>query len=441
MVWAEDHLTVLAGRLDGNRYLTAVKNSFIGAMSLLIIGSFFILLAYLPIGGYTDFMAGTFGSDWQSFFTIPYNVTMGAMTLWVVIGIANSLSESYKLDRMACILAALVSFLVLTPTEVLVGSGGTGLPLANLSANGLFLGMIVAVAAVEILRFVDHRGWTIKMPASVPSNVAKSFSSLIPIAVLLVLFNVVRMLFTVTEYHDAQTFIFALLQSPLTALGATLPATLLASFVESALWIFGIHGGNIVGGIMTPIWLSLTSENATALAAGHTLPNIVDYQFYMNFVKVGGSGATFGLVLLLVFLAKSKQFRTIGKLAIGPEIFTINEPIIFGIPVVLNPILIIPFVLTPLVLCVVAWVSMATGIVPLTNGVNIPWTTPPIISGFLVSGWQGATLNVVQIVISALIYFPFFKVADRIALGKELAAEAEITAEASLGKPTQVAAA
>ncbi|GER67415.1 hypothetical protein BpJC7_18150 [Weizmannia acidilactici] len=162
--------------------------------------------------------------------------------------------------------------------------------------------------------------------------------------------------------------------------GATLPATLIITVFEALLWSFGIHGSNVVGGIMQPIWLALTADNAAAFAAGKALPHIVNYQFYSNFMKIGGFGGTFGLALLLLFASKSSQYRALGKLAIVPGFFGINEPIIFGMPIVLNPIMIIPFILTPLVLCVVAYFAMASGLVPYTNGTNIPWTTPPVIA-------------------------------------------------------------
>ena len=423
----EEKLTPIAIKLEQNRYLSAVKNSFMSAMSLLIIGSFFILLAFLPVNAYTEFMLNTFGADWQRMFMIPSNISMSMMTIYVVIGMGNDLAKSYGLDGMAGIFAALASFLVVTPMHAFADAGlGIGIPLGNLGASGLFVGILIAIIAIEIMRITDKMGWKIKMPDSVPQNVSKSFSSLIPVALIIIFFNFVRMGFEQTSYGDVQTFIFNNLQTPLTALGSTLPATIVVLLLEGILWSFGLHGANIVGSVMAPIWLTLTAENATALAAGDVLPNIVTSQFYNNFIKIGGSGATFGLCLLLLFAAKSKQFKALGKLSIGPEIFTINESIIFGMPIVLNPIMIIPFLLAPIILGIVAFVAMSTGLVPYTNGVNIPWTTPPVIAGFLVSGWRGAALNIVQIALSAAIYYPFFKVADNIAVKEELENEEEV---------------
>lgn len=419
----ESKMAPFAIKLDSNRYITAIKDGFFGVMSLLIIGSFFLLIANMPIPGYPEFMASILGESWTTYFTVPYDVTMNIMTIYVIVAMANSLAKSYKLDNISAITSVIVAFLILTPF-VSLEDGGFGIPVTNLSASGLFLGMITAVVAVEIVRFVDNKGWKIRMPDSVPENVSRSFSALIPALFVIIVFNIIRILFGFTEFGTLQEFIFHYLQVPLLSLGSTLPATLIITVFEALLWFFGIHGSNVVGGIMQPIWLALTADNATAFATGETLPHIVNFQFYSNFMKVGGFGGTFGLALLLVFAAKSTQFKMLGKLSIGPGIFGINEPLIFGIPIVLNPIMMIPFILTPLVLAIVAYFSMALGLVPFTNGTNIPWTTPPIIAGLLVSGWKGAVLNIVQIGISMVLYYPFFKSVDRLAYKKQQEDEA-----------------
>lgn len=407
----QEKLGPVAYKLNSNRYLSAVKEGFFGAMSLLIIGSMFLLFANLPIPGYADFMAGIFGADWTNFFMVPYNMTMNIMTIFVMIGIAKDLCKTYEIDDLAGIIYALVGFLILTPS-ILSVDNAAGIPMGNLSASGLFLGMMSTVLAVEIMRFIKGRGWTIKMPDSVPANVAKSFDALVPGLVVILVFDIMKLLFAVTPYETAQSFIFQIIQSPLTSIGATLPATILVIILETLLFSFGLHGPNILGAVMQPIWLTLTAENATAFAAGDVLPNIVNYQFYSNFIKIGGAGATFGLALLCLFVAKSSQFKTLGKLAIGPAIFNINEPLIFGMPIVLNPILMIPFIIAPVVMTILTYILMDIGIVPLTNGVNIPWTTPPIVSGFLISGWQGAIWQIIEMGLSAVIFYPFFKLED-----------------------------
>lgn len=432
----QEKMAPLAYKLDSNRYLTAIKSGFFAAMSILIIGSIFLLLANLPINGYAEFMTGIFGDNWSEFFMVPYNMTMNIMTPFVIIGIAKSLSNHYKVDDVAATVLSIVSFLILTPSLV-TEDGLTGIPASNLSASGLFVGMITAILATEIMRSVVQRGWVIKMPESVPSNVARSFSSLIPGLFVILSFNVIRMLFAFTPFETAHNFIFEVLQTPLLALGGSLPAMIVVLLFEAILWSFGIHGSQIVSGVMSPIWLSLTAGNAEAFAAGQALPNIINSQFYDNFIKLGGAGGTLGLALCALFFAKSKQFKTLGKLAIGPGLFNINEPLIFGIPIVLNPIMLIPFIINPIIMAIVAYVAMSTGIVNVANGVNIPWTTPPIFSGFLVSGWTGALLQVFQIFLGGVVYYPFFKLVDQKAyLLEQGETEEEILAEQTAGNDT-----
>lgn len=419
----QDKLGPIAAKLNANRYLASIRDGFMGVMSLLILGSIFLLLAALPLPGYADFMASVFGPDWSQFFLIPFNMTMNIMTIYVVIGIARGMAQQYKVDELASMLWALAGFLILTP----VGSfdGGSYLPMGNFGAGGLFLGMISAILAVEIINFVFSRGWKIKMPDTVPSNVSRSFDALTPGIFIMVIFTLINLLFKATPYETANNFIFTFIQTPLTALGASLPATVLVLLIETLLFSFGLHGPNIVGGVMQPIWLTLTAENAAAFAAGEALPNIVNYQFYSNYVKLGGCGATIGLAILCLIAAKSTQYKTLGKLAIGPAIFNINEPLIFGVPIVLNPVMMIPFMITPIVLATATYVVMSIGLVPLANGANIPWTTPPVVAGLIIGGWKGALWQVVEILISVAIFFPFFKMQDNKAYQEELETPAE----------------
>lgn len=406
----EEKLGPIAYKLDSNRYLTAIKNGFFIVMPLLIIGSLFLLVTQIPFDPYLNFMASILGENWKDIFLKINDVTMNAMTIFVIFGIAAELAKHYEVDRYSAQAIAVVAFLILTPLSSY--DEASFLPLNNFGASGLFVGMITAILAVEIFRLIIQKGWTIKMPDSVPSNVAVSFSALIPALFVIILFNFIRLGFLMTPYVTAQDFIFKVLQTPLISLGSSLPAVLLILLFEALLWAFGIHGSNIIGAVMQPIWIILTVENATAFVNGDPLPNIVNVQFYSNFVKLGGSSATIGLAIACVFFAKSSQFKTLGRLSFAPAIFNINEPLVFGIPIVLNPIMLIPFIIAPLLMCIVAYTAMATGIVPLTNGVNLPWTMPPIIAGLMVSGWRGAVLQVVQIGLSFALYYPFFKMED-----------------------------
>ncbi|CAI3245073.1 MAG: PTS sugar transporter subunit IIC [Paraclostridium bifermentans] len=411
-------LMPLAQKINNNRYLNAMKDGFLTSMPLLILGSVFLLFANIPINGYSGFMESLLGSGWSDYFMIPFQTTMEIMTLFVIIGMAKSLARYYSVDDIGAITLALVSFLILTP-NLLGKDGAFGIPKANLGASGLFLGMLATALAVEIYRSVLKKGWIIKLPEAVPENVSKSFSSLIPGIFVVLVFMIIRIGFMLTSFNSAQNFIYTVLQTPLLALGSTLPAQLIAQFTESFLWSLGIHGGNVVGSVMDPIRMTLMGENAHAFALGEKLPNIIQYQFGANFISIGGSGTAIGLAIAGFFFTKSKQYKALGKLAFIPSLFNISEPLVFGLPIVLNPMLIIPFIITPLITTVLTYFVMYFNIVPAPNGINIPWTTPPIISGFLVSGWRGSVWQIVLIVLSTCIYTPFLKILDNKALNEE----------------------
>lgn len=424
----EEKVMPVADKIANNRYLIAIRDGFMIAMPLLIIGAIALLIEELPITGYSAFMAGIFGAGWADFFLIPYHASMAIMTIFVILGISNSLAKHYKLDGMSTAAISLVCFFVLTPfTTSFTPEGskiayqvGSVIPMEWIGSKGLFVGMFSAILATEIMRFVSDKGWVIKMPEGVPPTVAKAFSALIPGAVSIFAFGIIRLIFAYTPFETIHNFIYTILQVPLTSLGDSLGAVLIANFFISLFWLFGIAGGDVVQSVMTPIWIALSAENLAAYGKGAALPHIITQQFNSIYLWIGGGGATLGLCITLLFVCKSQQCKKIGKLSIFPGIFNINEPIIFGLPVVLNPIMVIPFILTPLVLAVITYFTMAVGLVPAPNGVLLPWTTPPIIGGFLVSGFRGAILQVVEIVISVLIYLPFIKVQDKEYLKQEV---------------------
>lgn len=422
--YLEEKIQPLAIKLDQNRYLQAIQSGFFGAMPVMIIGSMFLLLSNFPVPGYTEFMASIFGENWSTFFTTPFTMSMNILSLFIFFGIVKSLAEYYKIDVLGTTVVSLVGYLIINPM-ITNEDGATGISMSHIGSEGLILGIITAILAVEIYRWVVERGWTIKMPEGVPSNVARSFTTLIPGVFVILSFNIIRLLFSLTQYETFYDFIYQILQAPLLSIGSTLPAIIFIIFLESLLWAFGIHGSAVTSAGVGAVMLSLSAQNAEAFAAGEAIPNIINQQFITIFVNLGGSGATIGLVLLSILVARSKRYNVLGKLSIGPSIFMINEPMIFGFPIVLNPVMVIPFMITPVVMGLLTYTVMKIGLVPLTNGANIPWTTPPIIGGFLLSGWRGAVYQVFQILISMGIYYPFFKLEDNKAAAQERVTEAE----------------
>lgn len=412
MEFLERSLVPIADRMNNNRYLTALRDGFMVALPLIIFGSIFVVIANLP---FLDRLIGEEAfATYQDALGPASAATLSIMGLFVIIGIGYKLAERYELNAIYGGVVTLASFLILTP-QVLEGVDGV-IPTASLGAQGLFLGILTAFVSVELYRFFVNKKWTIKMPPGVPDAVANSFSALIPISLTLTIFLAVRIIFSYTPFGTVQEFIYTVIQQPLTALGSGLPATIIAVMLIQVFWFFGLHGQIIVNSVFDPIWYALNDENLQAFMAGTELPNVVTKQFIDTFlVGMGGSGMTLAVIILIFIIGRSRQVKELGKLGGPPGIFNVNEPIIFGLPIIMNPMVIIPWIIAPVVVTIITYLAMSIGFVPKPAGIIVPWTTPIFLSGFLATGnaWQGAVLQLVNLIVVMLIWWPFLKVLDK----------------------------
>ena len=417
----ESVLMPLAEKIGKNKYLIAIRDGFLLSMPLLIVGSFFLLIANFPIPGWTDFWARFFGDNWASYFSKPTDATFSIMAILAVIGIGYSFAEQMKVDKLFGAAISMVCWFLIMPYEILVDGGAsvTGIPLGWVGSKGIFVGIICAFLAVHIYAWVNERGWVIKMPDGVPPTVEKSFAALIPAGMSVLVFFIINIIFAMTPYGNAFNFIFTILQTPLLKLGNTLPAMVIAYIFLHFFWFFGVNGGSVVGAVFNPILQTLSAENLAAFQAGAVLPNIISQQFQDLFATFGGCGSTLSLLIAMLLFCRSKRVKELGKLAFIPGIFGINEPLVFGLPIVLNPMILIPFMLVPTINIVISYACMSIGLVPLCSGVAIPWTMPVILSGFLATGWQGAVLQALLLVLGVFIYMPFIKMMDKQYLADE----------------------
>ncbi len=404
----------LAERIGKNKYLISIRDGFLLSTPLLIIGSFFLLIANFPIPHWTEFWARFFGENWTAYMSKPTSATFDIMAILAVIGIGYSFSEQLEVDRLAGAAVGLVSWFLLMPYKIVEGDVTvTGIPLGWVGSKGIFVGIICTFAAIHIYAWVTKKGWVIKMPAGVPPTVTKSFAALIPSGIVLLIFFLINVLFALTPYGNAFDFVFRFLQKPLLSLGNTLGAVIIAMSFQHLFWFFGINGGSIVGSIMQPILTPLSVDNLHALQAGLPLPNVINQQFYDLFTTFGGCGSTLSMLIAMILVCRSKRIKDLSKISFVPALFGINEPIVFGLPIVLNPIILVPFLLTPIVNILISYFSMVSGLVPFCSGVQMPWTTPVVISGFLTTGWRGAILQLALLVIGVFIYMPFVKMMDK----------------------------
>ena len=368
----------------------------------------------MKINNWTEFWARFFGENWTAYMAKPTSATFDIMAILAVVGIAYSFSRELNVDKLSGAAVAVVSWFILMPYKVTDGSVTlNGIPLDWVGSKGIFIGIITAFVSVHIYAWVIKKGWIIKMPKGVPPAVTQSFAALVPSAVVLGVFFLANSLIAITPYDNAFNFIFKFLQQPLLVLGNTLGAVLVAMGFQHFFWFFGINGGSIVGSIMQPILTPLSIENLSAFQAGNPLPNVINQQFYDLFTTFGGAGSTLSMLIAMIIVCRSQRIKNLSKISVVPALFGINEPVIFGLPVVLNPTILIPFLLTPLINILISYFSMVSGLVPFTSGVSMPWTTPVIISGFLTTGWRGALLQLILVILGVFIYMPFVKMMDK----------------------------
>ena len=415
-----EKIEMVAGRIGNQRHLRALRDGILLAMPLIIIGSFFLIIGNLPFEGYSEWLDGL---GVLSIFNKIVDGSFGIMALVAAFGVANSLADDYDVDGIAVGIISLASFLIVTPN--LMAELGSGIPYKFVGSSGLFVAILVGLLSTEIFRFFVQKNFVIKMPKGVPVAVENSFAALLPGLMVILFWGIVYFILGLANVDNIHLLLTSVLGKPLGLLGSSLWGTLIIVALNSMFWFVGIHGGNTINPIMQPIWLQNTDANRIAFQSGQDLPFIVTHEFMNNFVWIGGGGASIGLVICLFLFTKSKSNKAMGKLTVAPGFFNINEPALFGLPIVLNFKLLIPFVLAPIVTAVVTYFAMSTGMVAKPSGIVVPWTMPPIISGYLATGGKvsGAVIQLITVALTILIYYPFVKVTDRALVAAEKDAE------------------
>ncbi len=413
----EEKFLPIAAKLQQNIFLGSLRDGLVASLPLMIVGSMVIVVAELPVDAYQNMMLSVFGENWKWFnWGVIYASTMGMVAIVATIGVAYAFTTHKGKPALPAAMIALSGFFILLHQQE---AGGYATQF--LGAQGLFAGMTVAIVTSLIYDFVLEKGWTIKLPEQVPPAISNQFMALTPAAIAIVFWTVVRFIFMQTSYVTYSDFIMIVLQQPLTALGTGLFGTLMAEFFVQLFWFVGIHGANVVGSVFTPIWQAATLSNLAASQAGEALPYIVTNEFMANLVRNGGSGATLSLVFIMTFLAKSDQIKYIGRLSMGPGLFNINETVTFGLPIIMNPMMMIPFFLAPMSSVVISYLAISSGLVGRLPGLAAPWTTPIILSGFYIGNGdvRVVLLQVVTFVTTGLIYFPFIAAWDKAKYAEE----------------------
>ena len=426
-------ITSKMSKLAGNRYFVAIRDGMAVIIPVAIVGSFFTIISQFPVDSWKKFI-----TPYLPALQVPVTFSIGMMALYSCYAMASALAGHYNLDRNSSATVATMAFFILAispgtlTAQAAKLSGmlaGTVLPSTNFGAKGLFTAMLVSMISVEIIRWFKEKNLVIKMPDGVPPAVSNSFVSLIPASVIIVLAWVIKEVL----HFDLNAGLLAVL-SPLSNFGKdNFISSIIPPFFNSLFWLFGIHGA-ITSTPIYPYWYKNLDANMAAIAHGVTAahaPRFMTEQFFQWFVYIGGSGTILGLCILLAFVSKSSFGKTLGKAVIIPSIFNINEPIIFGLPIVLNPYFAIPFIVTPMVTGAITYFAMALHLVSRTIAL-VPWTLPGPIGAYMATGfdWRAAILSIINIIISIVIYYPFFKVWDKKQLEKEEKDSAKNTSNA-----------
>jgi len=429
------------------RYMKVLLNGFMAITAITICGSLFTLVKSIPIDAWQNFLTS---SGLGTLLSVPISITTDAIALYVVLAMAYQTAKSFNKDGFSAALVGLGAFLILTPFSTVVYSAdyttktpvSNVIPISSIGSSGMFLAIIAGILAARLYVFFLDKGWKIKMPDSVPSNVAKMFEDLIPGGMVFLVFLIVRFVMSLTPFGTAQALIYGVLQAPLTAVGGGLGGLLVYLLVDGFLWMFGIHGGMVAYVGMAPIITVMMTENSAAFAQGLACPH--PEWALMGFVIMGGSGATLAMNLLMLSkkTCKSAQYRTLGKIALAPSLFNINEPLIFGSPIIMNPYLAVPFIFTPIVNTFLCLFAMKIGFfVP--TGASISTFMPFGIFGALLCGsWTGIVMSFILLAVDLVIYFPFFKASDNHNYQMELASmkSAEASADETDSKVEKAAA-
>ncbi|MDH6364379.1 PTS system cellobiose-specific IIC component [Enterococcus sp. PF1-24] len=424
--WIELKLMPPMARFAEQRHMKAIRNGVISTLSLIMIGTLFLTISNLPIPGFEEWII-----PYKADLVIPFRITMGLLGIYGSFSIGYNLTKSYKLDGITGGILSLATFLMLTipkNVDALLPEGkGIGLgwvmPMDYLGGSGMFSAILAAIFASEMYRLFTKRNITIRMPEQVPPAVARSFEALIPGFFIITFVWVIRVLLG----FDINKMLMDLFAPLVDIMGNNLLGVLLPMFFIHLLWAAGVHGMSIIGSLVRPMWLVMLDANADAFASGTAitdLPYIAPEQFYQWTVTIGGAGVSISICILLLF-CRSKFLKQVGRFSLLPGIFNINEMLIFGVPIIMNPILALPFIIAPLVTSTISYFAVSMGLV---NGFisNQAWTLPAPIGAYLSSGndWRMIVLVVINILVAMAIYFPFVRMYDKQMLAEEKANEA-----------------
>lgn len=409
------YLMPIAGKFEQNRYLGSIKDGMVANIPIIIIGSF----CTLPIAFANLFGSGPICEFFQWLTPIlgyAGKFTTDILSIYSAMFIATALAKRYGINKAQTGVMAIIFQLILCGVTI-----DGGIALTYLGASGLFASIISGILSVEITRLLTKRGLFIKLPSSVPPMVAESFASLFPLIANTLAALIIANISSAVGGDVFPALLMKVLAPAVSSMD-TLPALLIMVFLSQLFWFFGLHGASITSAVWSSFAIAYEAENIAAYAAGGVPTHIFTYGLFNCVIQATGSGLTLGLVIMMM-RSKAKSYSAIGKAAIIPSLFGINEPVIFGVPIILNPFLFIPFVFGPIIVVIVTWIAMSTGLVMKPIAAP-PGFMPPGVGAFLMTfDWKAIALVFICLIFMAAFYYPFFKMMEAEELKKEREAE------------------
>ena len=434
-----------------NKYLNAIKNGFQNFMPATISGAVGVLWTNVLVNSSTGL-----GAIWKPImalevlnpiFAAMQYATISCITIGVTMLVASEIAEANGETGAYPAVLGFILWMMVTPTSFAAKDLGasyidakgishgfslgqfinvtgeaakhkitadsfsySGIMSSYTGATGLFTGLIVAIVGMELYNmFRKNDALKIKMPEQVPPGVARAFEVLIPTCLTAIVVGAVGLVCQLATGAELNALIYNVIQKPLqNIIGNNLVAVCIMYVIIMLFWCVGIHGNNMVAAVKEPIFRPLLYANTAAYTAHHEIPYVMNLTMIQMFAEFGGSGVTIGLVIAILIFSKREDNRTIAGISIVPGLFNINETMTFGIPLVLNPILDIPFILAPVVTVIIGYILVSSGFCPKIV-LEVPWTMPPVLFGFVATGGKpmGAVAQLIVLAVSVVVYIPF----------------------------------
>lgn len=418
IAFLEDVIQPVAVKMSGNKYIRSITNGMLGIIPISIGVCIVSILVNLPF------------DNWQSLLEAMrimesanelIAATTSLLAIYIVISVSYSFAKEVEQDTRASVLVSTAVFIILMPQTITIGEETvSALASSNLGSNGIFVAIIIGILCSAFYDFLIRKNIKITMPEQVPGNVANAMSPIFAMMIIFTITFIIKYFLSLTAYGDIYALLFEFLTAPAMMLGRSAWSAIFVYFtLRAVFWFFGIHPSPL-NAIYIPLLTSVQSANIEAMLAGQELPYL-EFAIMGSLCMIGGTACTLGLGINMLF-AKSERFKAINKIAIVPGLFNINEPYVFGVPLMLNPVMLVPMILSPISGGVIGIVFSRLGLINSANfnpAVSVPWVLPAPINAFMRGGIALLIACLLAILVHTLLYYPFFRILDKQALEEE----------------------